>query len=145
MNFTNNPQQFLQIEGQRIAKYYTTNKKKLVGFNTKQDFIDWYLQELARSEHKCHYCNTSILSIRQLINTGVINGRKVSGGGIRGANFELDRKDPMGDYHEQNCVLSCYYCNNDKSNTFDYHTFLNIIGPAKMLAWNTLIKALPKT
>lgn len=30
--------------------------------------------------------------------------------------------DPNGVYEWENCVLSCYYYNNDKSNTFDYET-----------------------
>jgi hypothetical protein len=139
MPFQTNPDLYIQEETERISKYYDTNKLKLAGFEGRDNFINWYLHELSFNECRCHYCNTNILHIRQLLNAGLINGRSVRGTGLRGPNFELDRKDPEAGYNERNCVLSCYYCNNDKSNTFSYETYLNIIGPAKGAAWNTLL------
>lgn len=143
MSYIIDPIKFITEQERRVVKYYSTNKLKLSGFADRQEFIDWYLHELYINENKCHYCKTSILDIRKLLNAGLITGRLVKGGGLRGSNLEIDRKDPYGVYEWRNCVLSCYYCNNDKSNTFDYETYLNFIGPAKKQAWKNLINKLP--
>jgi hypothetical protein len=137
-----NPEQFNLEQSSRVVSYYNSNKQKLSGFVTKQRFIDWYLHELYFHENKCHYCETSILEIRMLLNANLVSGRRVRGAGMRGANLEVDRKDPFGEYNEVNCVLSCYYCNNDKSNTFDYEVYKHIIGPAKKSAWLELLRRL---
>jgi len=142
MPYTTSPIEFIREEERRLVKYYSTNKLKLSGFTGRQDFIDWYLHEIYFYENKCHYCKTSILDLRRLLNAGLIKGRKVKGAGLRGPNLEIDKKDPNGVYEWRNCVLSCYYCNNDKSNTFDYGTYLDIIGPAKKHALEILIKRL---
>lgn len=133
---------YLALETSRINNYYITNKSKLAGFESKQRFIDWYLHELHFNQYGCHYCGVKIYEIRNLIDRGIIRGRKVSNGGIRGLNFEIDRKNPFDEYNERNCVLSCYYCNNDKSNTFDYEIYKEILGPARGLAWKKLLKSL---
>ena len=62
----------------------------------------------------------------------------------------IDKKDASGVYDYQNCVLSCYYCNNDKSNTFGYELYKNIIGEGRRLLWLKLLnqlhlKSLPPT
>lgn len=139
MPFQIDPILFRQEEESRIKQYFNINKEKLVGFGDRQRFIDWYLHKLYIQENKCHYCKTNILDIRRLLNAGIVNGRAVRGNGLRGPNFEIDRKNPFDVYNERNCVLSCYYCNNDKSNTFSYETYLNIIGPAKRSAWSPLL------
>ena len=142
MPFTIDVQEYREEQINRIPSYYNTNRAKLTGFESRQRFIDWYFNELNLHDNRCHYCNTSILDIRRLINAGIINGRAVRNGALRGPNFELDRRDPFGVYNEENCVLCCYYCNNDKSNTFSYEIFLNIIGPAKGIAWGNLLNRL---
>ena len=140
MNTTVDPKKYLDEEKTRIEKYYTQNKKKLSRFEHKHYFTEWYLNELRLNQLKCHYCQTSILEIRNLLNRGIISGRSVRGGSKRGHNFELDRKDPNGDYSIDNCVQSCYYCNNDKSNTFSYEIYINHIGPARKTMWENLKK-----
>jgi hypothetical protein len=142
MPYTTDPGEFIREQERRVIKYYSTNKSKLSGFQGRQDFINWYLHEIHFNENKCHYCKTSILDIRKLLNAGLIAGRLVKGGGLRGPNFEIDRMNPNGIYEWRNCVLSCYYCNNDKSNTFDYETYIDIIGPAKRHAWQLLLNRL---
>lgn len=142
MPFTTNPIEFIREQESRLIKYYSTNKLKFSGFESRQNFIDWYMHELYFFDNKCHYCKTSILDIRRLLNAGLINGRLVRGSGLRGPNLEVDRRDSFGVYEVRNCVLSCYYCNNDKSNTFDYETYLDVIGPFKKQAWEMLLNRL---
>ena len=136
---------FLDEQKSRLSSYYSSNKIKFANFGSKESFIAWYLSQLKVNDCKCHYCKTSILDIRRLLNNDLIGGRSVKGNGLRGPNFEVDRKNPFGKYEESNCVLSCYYCNNDKSNTFDYETYLNIIGPVKGQAWKVLLSRLKPT
>ena len=129
---------FRKEQEERLVKYYATNKTKLQCFGGAKQFVDWYLHQLDAHGNACHYCNTDILTIRKLINEGKIGGRAVAKGGLRGPNLEIDRKDPFGVYDQHNCVLSCYYCNNDKSNTFSYEVYRNIIGPARGELWEQL-------
>jgi hypothetical protein len=138
MPYTTDEQEFLNEQDTRLKTYYSTNKIKLVGFENRERFIDWYLHELHINNNKCHYCKTSILEIRNLLNSGIISGRNVGGTGIRGHNLEIDRMQPGEEYSEVNCVLSCYYCNNDKSNTFSYDVYRNIIGPSRKIIWENL-------
>ena len=42
-----------------------------------------------------------------------------SQGRTRGVWLEIDRKKPKESYSEDNCVLACYFCNNDKSDVFE--------------------------
>ena len=141
MPYTTNQEEFIIEQESRIKSYYKSNKIKLVGFETPERFINWYLHELYINNNKCHYCSTSILDIRDLLNRGIITGRAVRGKGIRGNNLEIDRMMPGEEYSERNCVISCYYCNNDKSNTFSYDTYRNIIGPTRKLVWDRLLNS----
>ena len=47
----------------------------------------------------------------------------------RGKNLEVERKDSVSnEYNADNCVLACYFCNNDKSNVFneaEYREYLS--------------------
>lgn len=139
MPYVTDLEAFLIEQESRVHKYYSTNRSKLVGFENKERFINWYLNQLKLQDNKCHYCQTSILDIRKLLNANVILGRRVSGNGLRGPNFEVDKMDPFGKYDEDNCVLSCYYCNNDKSNTFGYEIYKDVIGPVKKQIWDILL------
>ncbi len=120
MLFTTDSLLFRDEQSQRINIYYSSNRVKLEGFGGRQSVINCYFHDIYFHENKCHYCNTSILDIRSLLNAGIINGRLVRDGGLRGSNFVVDRRNPFRVYEERNCVPSCYYCNKDKSNTFDY-------------------------
>lgn len=136
---TLNEIEFLHEEGLRVKKYFSSNKKKLVNFENYDDFRDWYFHELYFYNNKCYYCETSIFIIRELLNNNIIQYRK-SGNGFRGDNFEIDRINPFDGYNRENCVLSCYYCNNDKSNTFNYQIYKEFIGPSKKETWKQIYK-----
>jgi hypothetical protein len=142
MIYSTDPLIFLQEQSLRLPSYYSSNRAKFSGFGSKDNFINWYLDQIKNNDCKCHYCKVSILEVRLLLNNGVIHGRSVKGNGLRGPNFEIDRKNPVGQYDVNNCVLSCYFCNNDKSNTFDYTTYLNVIGPVRAQIWKVLLDQL---
>ena len=140
MKTTNPNGSYLQEQAIRLPNYFKTNKSKLTGFETLESFIAWYMQELNNNGCRCHYCDTSILEIRNLIDDGTVTGRRVRGHGLRGHNFEIDRKNSELGYTPENCVLSCYFCNNDKSNTFSYNTYKYVVGPSRKSVWAELTK-----
>ncbi len=89
-------------------------------FQNFEDFLDWY-----QNQHLvCHYCGLSEMESQQIVMNGVLNSNrfpqngKVGQGTSRGMWLEVDRLNPKGNYGRDNCVLCCYFCNNDKSDVF---------------------------
>ena len=67
-----------------------------------------------------------------LVMTGILKSNRFPKDGVigrgrsRGVWLEVDRLEAKENYSEKNCVLSCYFCNNDKSDVFNgaqYHEF----------------------
>jgi hypothetical protein len=107
-----NHNDFLKAERERVAKLYGKKHKK--GFQTKDSFVEWYSNQIQCQNFRCFYCDTSIFDIRSLIDGKKLRTRKTKHG-CRGPVLEIDRKENDKGYSPDNCVLSCYYCNNDKS------------------------------
>jgi hypothetical protein len=113
----------------------TFNDKKRKGFNGFTDFADfkkWYEENV--KDNKCYYCGLSERESQRIIHDGLLTSKRFPLKGItsRGVNrgywLEIDRKNPNGLYSRENCVPSCYFCNNDKSDVFtdeQYKEFTN--------------------
>ena len=87
----------------------------------KSKFIKWY--EIKKKKG-CYYCKTPIGDLEfSYEKTKEVNKRSEQ----RGWSLEVDRKTP-GDlnYNEGNCVLSCYWCNNAKTDVFNENEALEI-------------------
>jgi len=117
---------FLKNEKVRIGKLYST-KKHGKGFSNKDEFVKWFENTIKAQDFKCYYCDTSIFDICSLINQDKLKTRK-TGYGTRGPNLEVDRKINSNGYTKENCVLSCYYCNNDKSYILDSEVYKKYFG-----------------
>ena len=115
---------------------YVCIEKVLLNTDT---FCAWYKNQLQTQDFRCHYCETSIFDINRLIDAGKLKTRK-TGYGVRGRTLEIDKKENDLGYIEMNCVLSCYYCNNDKSYIFDDETYKQFFGPAKRKYFESLLK-----
>ena len=102
-------EQYKAEEYIRVQKLFTSERRI---FGSKVLLAKWFLQQLERQNYCCYYCETSIFVIKKLIAKGLLKTRK-TGNGIRGPILEIDKNDDL--YIPGNCVLSCYYCNNDKS------------------------------
>ncbi len=118
-------EEFLRNEKVRIGKLYSTKHRK--GFSNKDEFVKWFENTIKSQNFKCYYCDTSIFDIRSLIDQEKLKTRKI-GYGTRGPNLEIDRKINSNGYTKENCVLSCYYCNNDKSYTLDSEDYKKYFG-----------------
>jgi hypothetical protein len=96
---------------------------------------------ISKQSFTCYYCETDIRSIQTLILKGFIGLRKRGKYGFSGMHLELDHKNAnKEDNSLQNLVASCYYCNNDKSNTFSDDIFKKYFGTMRYHAFEKLIK-----
>jgi 5-methylcytosine-specific restriction endonuclease McrA len=96
---------------------------------------------ILRQNFTCYYCNTDIRDIQKLILKRIITLRKRGAFGYSGLHFELDHKNAIKeDNTPQNLVAACYYCNNDKSNTFSAEVFLSYFGPQRKVAFDKLLQ-----
>ena len=127
-NLTVARQNFIVSETQRVSKLYSTKHK--AGFPTRDSFTTWFIQQMQSQDFQCYYCETSIFLIRGLIDTEKLLARK-TGYGYRGRILEIDKKRNSSGYNMNNCVLSCYYCNNDKSYTLDSDVYKEYFGPSR--------------
>jgi len=118
-------EEFLKNEKLRIGKLYSKKRRK--GFPSKDEFVKWFENTIKSQNFKCYYCDTSIFDTRSLIDQEKLKTRKIRYG-ARGRNFEIDRKINSDGYTKENCVLSCYYCNNDKSYILDSEDYKKYFG-----------------
>lgn len=112
------------------ADFSRRKRKGLNDFENFHAFKNWYdLQEKV-----CHYCGLKEEESQEIVLTGVLKSNRFPQNGIlgrgksRGMWLEIDRLNPKESYSTKNCVLSCYFCNNDKSDVFDgkaYKEFRN--------------------
>ena len=84
----------------------------------KTVFEEWYGDDC--KDRQCEYCLIKESEIRTLINSGKIRTKRLT---TRGRTMEVDRRDPRGDYEVSNLVMSCYWCNNAKTDEFTYEEF----------------------
>jgi len=99
------------------------------GFYSFDEFKTWYDSQ----KKTCNYCGISEEECQEIIMSGLLKSKRFPKDGIpgpgtsRGVWLEVDRKDSNLQYTTDNCVLCCYFCNNDKSDIFNeeqYREFL---------------------
>ncbi|MCK9206401.1 MAG: hypothetical protein M0P66_04740 [Salinivirgaceae bacterium] len=106
-----------------IEKNYADLIKEL-----EKDYLDSFSKvfpetdfEELLSEKECHYCKITVdeidkLGIRKLLYKKA----------LRGWNLEIDRLNSNFEYFPKNCVMSCYWCNNAKTDEFSEAEFFKI-------------------
>ncbi|MBN2683298.1 MAG: hypothetical protein JXR58_12380 [Bacteroidales bacterium] len=87
-----------------------------------EDFMNFYGENESK-KRKCKYCGISEKDIEKLLAAGKLNTKRLA---TRGKFMEIDRKKPNDEYTLDNMVLSCYWCNNAKSDEFTYKEFKKI-------------------
>ena len=122
MNFIYKP----KPEDKLKADFSRRNEKS--DFKDFSEFRNWYDSQ----EKICHYCELKEEECQKIVMTGILKSNrfpqdgKLGRGQSRGMWLEVDKINPKGRYSIGNCVLCCYFCNNDKSDVFhgdDYHKF----------------------
>ncbi len=76
----------------------------------------------------CHYCDSKI----PWQPYGTVNGKFTS------RAYFLDRKDSLGPYSVENCVVCCTNCNLLRGNRFTYEEFLLLAPTLKQIRLNRL-------
>lgn len=113
----------------RVRSLYH-NKLKLDGFSFQNfnSFYKWYKSQYQTQKGKCYYCETDEKIIALLFERKFQNRKRIT----RGKHLEIERRDSTGNlYNEENCVLACYFCNNDKSDIFNEHDYLEYLKDRK--------------
>ena len=122
-------EEYLEKEYKRVDKYKTKKVAKL------------FKQKLTSQKLCCYFCNTDIRIIQSLIIKNIISPRKRGISGYSGMHFEIEHPDADKTNNDNNnIVLACYYCNNDKSNTISAEIFKEFFGRQKSLAFKNLIE-----
>ncbi|WP_018109419.1 hypothetical protein [Bacteroides propionicifaciens] len=86
------------------------------------DFKKWY----DSVERKCYYCGITETEIEQLWKKEQTKNKALTERN-RGKKLEIERLSPKEPYHKiDNLVLSCYWCNNAKTDTFTAEEFKEI-------------------
>jgi len=117
-------------EYQNLITTYKNNLavyKKLNIFSL-DDFKMMFLSD------ECAYCGISLQQLDILRKNNQISSK--SG---RGFNLEIDRKEPNLEYTQENCCMSCYWCNNAKTDEFVPSEFKDIAKGINRV-WNEKLK-----
>jgi 5-methylcytosine-specific restriction endonuclease McrA len=142
-----NIQEYLQKFDKKISfDEYLKHEKNRINKN-KIDPGSW-IRLIESQKFKCYYCNTDLETIQEIIYYRLIDPRKRGEYGFSGMHFELDHKNAnKNDNSTENLVAACYYCNNDKSNTFSSKIFKDYFGKQKYVGFESLFndKKLTKT
>jgi hypothetical protein len=84
------------------------------------DFLNWYNDQ----ELSCNYCGLTEVESQEISIRSILTSNRFPQNGIIGQGksravwLEVDRINSNGSYSRENCVLCCYFCNNDKSDVF---------------------------
>ena len=110
---------FIQEKKQMAEFQYNANRYKeaFSEILNKDDFdqLIW--------EHKCSYCGISKEQIREFGEAGKLRNKRSD---TRGYTLEVDRKNPNKEYSLDNICMSCYWCNNAKTDEFLPYEFKEI-------------------
>jgi hypothetical protein len=106
------------------------------GERHKELFSLEYFTKLLR-QTSCTYCGISIEQINELSKKNSLHNKRSE---TRGYSLEIDRKHPNLEYSSDNCCMSCYWCNNAKTDEFSYDEFKKLIAPGIRTVWNCRLK-----
>lgn len=114
------------IKKKKISLSSWFSKKENLEFEDFSEFYSWYTKQ----EKVCHYCKITEEDCRLIVEKGYLKSKRfpenglITQGRARGMWLEIDRKNPNEKYSADNCVLACYFCNNDKSDVFNETQYL---------------------
>lgn len=91
-----------------------------IGWDKFTDFYKWFENQ----EKVCGYCNSTLEEVAAFLNEQIEEGGHKRDN--RGWSFEIDRLNHSSKYKDGNVILSCYICNNAKSDVFEADAFAPI-------------------
>lgn len=117
-----------------ITSLYDTLKMKYLE-NHKDNFPVKHFEELIKKTN-CEYCGISIEQINELGKKQQLHNKRSE---TRGYTLEIDRKFANLEYTESNCCMSCYWCNNAKTDEYIPEEFKPIARGINQV-WNQRLK-----
>jgi len=109
------------------ADYNRRVNNNINGFESFDEFSTWY----SGLKKECFYCGLDEETLRFIVMNGLLKSKRFPENGVlkrgkaRGYYLEVDRKNPEKYYSTDNCVLACYFCNNDKSDVFNSKEYID--------------------
>ena len=122
-------------------KKYKDKSKNIHNKNLYDDLKNNYLESNNFSSYvfkklititTCEYCGITIEQIQKLGENGKLHNKRSD---TRGYSLEIDRKLPNFEYSEKNCCMSCYWCNNAKTDEFSPKEFKHMAKGINII-WN---------
>jgi len=111
----------LSLKAWKMYSGVKSREKKLEEQWPWLGFAKWYLDQ----DQVCYYCELPQQKVFDYL-TYVFENKGHKRMATRGHSLELDRKNYDSIYQESDCVLSCYICNNAKSDVFEAEEFKSI-------------------
>ncbi|RLA84625.1 MAG: hypothetical protein DRG78_00980 [Epsilonproteobacteria bacterium] len=124
-------------ECKKEANKLTEEEKE--AFNNSKDKYNVHFEEnfkyadfksMLVENNQCCYCGISLNNLYSLREKG-----KISSKSGRGFSMEIDRRSPNLEYSKENCCMSCYWCNNAKTDEFSVKEF-EPIAKGINIVWN---------
>ena len=85
-----------------------------------KDFYNWY----EKQKKVCGYCECTIEQVSKYLSSqSKLGGHKRDN---RGESFEIDRLNHNSNYMDDEVILSCYICNNAKSDVIEAKGFMPV-------------------
>lgn len=79
----------------------------------------------------CCYCGIDENTLKDAFKNGLVISKKPSFSG----ELQIERKDPDGDYCDNNCEFACVICNNAKSDMISAEDFTKFFVPGIKEYW----------
>lgn len=93
-----------------------------IGWSQFKDFYTWYKNK----NKECFYCKSTLQQVTDYLKNEETKSKNAHKRKKRGAAFEIDRKNHNSKYSSEDCVISCYLCNNAKSDLIEAREFTPI-------------------
>lgn len=116
-------------EMRRIRQLYNNKQGLDFGFASFYEFYKWYLKQYEKQSGCCYYCKTEESVLFELFKKKYTSVKRPN----RGKRLEVERRDSsLNKYTKDNCVLACYFCNNDKSDIFSESEYFEYLKDRKL-------------
>ena len=126
--FKDNNKEVIEVFKNSYYHYYHYYHQSILLFEDFQIF--WNEQE----DRTCGYCGISESYINS--DSLSINTKRFYS---RGKTMEIDKKDAFAGYAKDNIILSCYWCNNAKTDEYSIQEFESIAKGINTI-WNQRLK-----
>jgi hypothetical protein len=116
-------------EMRRIRQLYNNKQGPDFGFASFDEFYNWYLRQYENQNGSCYYCKIEESVLVELFEKKFTSVKRPN----RGKHLEVERRDSISNkYTKENCVLACYFCNNDKSDIFSESEYFEYLKDRKL-------------